>query len=105
MFYFTNKSILKKQSGLAQCLEPFKNAVTNLMFPRCHYIRNKQDYNIFMDDYMVTALVSTLKIIVQAIEKNKIIFSENGNVSNNSINCIYCRNNTTYYLIRRYPTK
>lgn len=67
------------QNGLAQCLLSFKNM--NLMFPRCHYIRNEKDYDAFMEDYVLTALVGTLKIIVHAIEKNKNIFSINGNVS------------------------
>lgn len=51
------------------------------MFPRCHYIRNEKDYDAFLEDYILTALIGTLKIIVHAIEKNKRIFSENGNVS------------------------
>jgi len=53
------------------------------MFPRCHYIRNEVDYDAFLEDYIITALVGTLKIIIQAIEKNKRIFSETGNVSRN----------------------
>jgi len=51
------------------------------MFPRCHYIRSEEDKNAFVDDYIITALISTLKIIVKAIENNKRIFTENGNVS------------------------
>ncbi|VVC38473.1 Tubulin-tyrosine ligase/Tubulin polyglutamylase [Cinara cedri] len=68
------------KNGLAQCLEPYKYAVTNLMFPRCHYIRNKSDYDAFLEDYIITALIGTLKIIVQAIEKNERKFSEKGNI-------------------------
>jgi len=55
------------------------------MFPRCHYIRSEADSEAFMEDYITTALVSTLKIIVQAIENNKMIFTANGNVSLNFI--------------------
>jgi len=69
------------QNGLAQCLESYKNVQTNLMFPRCHYIRNEADSDAFVEDYIITALVSTLKIIVKAIENNKRIFNVNGNVS------------------------
>lgn len=69
------------QNGLAQCLKPFNNSVPNLMFPRCHYIRNDVHYNAFVEDYIITALVGTLKIIVTAVEKNKRIFTENGKVS------------------------
>jgi len=65
---------------LAQCLESYKNAVTNLMFPRCHYIRSEADSDAFVEDYITTALVGTLKIIVKSIENNKRIFNANGNV-------------------------
>jgi len=51
------------------------------MFPRCHYIRSEEDKDSFVEDYIITALISTLKIIVKAIENNKRIFTENGNVS------------------------
>ncbi|CAI6344638.1 unnamed protein product [Macrosiphum euphorbiae] len=68
------------KDGLAQCLEYYKNSVTNLMFPRCHYIRSEADSEAFVEDYITTALVSTLKIIVQAIENNKVIFTANGNI-------------------------
>lgn len=34
-----------------------------------------------MEDYIITALVGTLKLIVEAIEKNDRKFSEKGNVS------------------------
>jgi len=51
------------------------------MLPRCHYIRSEEDKNAFVDDYMITALIDTLKIIVKGIENNKRIFTENGNVS------------------------
>lgn len=50
------------------------------MFPRCHYIRNEADYDAFMEDYITTALIGTLKTIVQAIGENKKILSSNGNV-------------------------
>lgn len=56
------------------------------MFPRCHYIRNQTDYELFLEDYITTALIGTLKIIVQSIEDNKIIFSKSGNVSVNLSN-------------------
>jgi hypothetical protein len=55
------------------------------MFPRCHYIRNEADNDAFVEDYITTALVSTLKFIVKAIENNKRIFTANGNVSLNLI--------------------
>lgn len=73
------------QNGLAQCLELYKNTLVNLMFPRCHYIRNQTDYAIFLEDYIITALTGTLKIIIQSIEENRIIFSKSGNVSVNYI--------------------
>jgi len=44
---------------------------------------------VFLEDYIITALVGTLKIIVQAIEKNKRIFSETGNVSHNLMTVNY----------------
>ncbi|XP_022176617.1 tubulin glycylase 3A-like [Myzus persicae] len=68
------------KNGLAQCLESYKNAETNLMFPRCHYIRTEADSDAFVEDFITTALVSTLKIIVKAIENNKRMFTENGNI-------------------------
>lgn len=77
------------QDGLAQCWEYYKNSVTNLMFPRCHYIRSEAGIDAFVEDYITTALVSTLKIIVHAIENNKMIFSANGNVSFNFIVTVY----------------
>lgn len=89
---------------MAQCLENHKNTATNLMFPRCHYIRNEADYDAFLQDYIITALVGTLKIIAQAIEENKRIFSENGSVSYNSMSVNYGRNNKNYWLTS-YPTK
>jgi len=55
------------------------------MFPRCHYIRSEEDKDAFVEDYITTALISTLKIIVKAIENNKKIFTANGNVSSNLI--------------------
>jgi len=55
------------------------------MFPRCHYIRSEEDKDAFVEDYIITALISTLKIIVKAIENNKRIFTANGNVSFNLI--------------------
>jgi len=55
------------------------------MFPRCHYIRTEEDKDAFVEDYITTALISTLKIIVKAIENNKRIFTANGNVSFNLI--------------------
>lgn len=69
------------QNGLAQCLEPYKHTVSNLMFPRCHYVRTEEDYDAFVNDYVTTALVGTLKIVVQAIGKNRTIFSVKGTVS------------------------
>lgn len=69
------------QNGLAQCLENYKHTVSNLMFPRCHYIRTNEDYDAFVDDYVTTALIGTLKIVVKAIGKNRTIFSLNGTVS------------------------
>jgi len=51
------------------------------MFPRCHYIRSEADSDAFIEDYITTALVSTLKIIVKGIEDNKKMFSSNGNVT------------------------
>lgn len=53
------------------------------MFPRCHYIQTEADSDAFVEDYITTALVSTLKIIVKAIENNKKIFAANANVSFN----------------------
>jgi len=50
------------------------------MFPRCHYIRTEADSDAFVEDYITTALVSTLKIIVKAIENNKNMFTTDGNV-------------------------
>lgn len=50
------------------------------MFPRCHYIRSEADSDAFVEDYITTALISTLKIIVKAIENNKKMFATNGNV-------------------------
>jgi len=67
------------------------------MFPRCHYIRSKADSEAFVEDYITTALVSTLKIIVQAIENNKMIFTENGNVSLNFIVCLFKNNNIAFF--------
>ncbi|XP_025195685.1 tubulin glycylase 3A-like [Melanaphis sacchari] len=74
------KHVFCTKDGLAQCLEYYKNSVTNLMFPRCHYIRSEADIEAFVDDYITTALISTLKIIVLAIENNKMIFTKNGNI-------------------------
>jgi len=55
------------------------------MFPRCHHIQSEADKIAFVEDYITTALVSTLKIIVKAIENKKKIFTESGNVSFNLI--------------------
>ncbi|XP_015364911.1 PREDICTED: tubulin glycylase 3A-like [Diuraphis noxia] len=74
------RHIFCTKDGLAQCLEYHKNSLSSLMFPRCHYIRSEADSEAFVEDYITTALVSTLKIIVQAIENNKMIFTENGNI-------------------------
>ncbi|XP_026821173.1 tubulin glycylase 3A-like [Rhopalosiphum maidis] len=76
------------KNGLAQCLESYKHFVTNLMFPRCHYIRSDADSDAFVEDYITTALVSTLKIIVKAIENNKTIFTSNGNIPYNLIDFV-----------------
>ncbi|CAH1731116.1 unnamed protein product [Aphis gossypii] len=76
------------KTGLAQCLELYKNSVTNLMFPRCHYIRSEADSDAFIEDYITTALVSTLKIIVKGIENNKKMFSSNGNIPYNFIDFV-----------------
>lgn len=81
---------------MAQCLEYYNNSVTNLMFPRCHYIRSEADSEAFVEDYITTALVSTLKIIVQAIENNKMIFTANGNVSLNFIVRLFKNNNIAF---------
>ncbi|KAL5245423.1 hypothetical protein ACI65C_012833 [Semiaphis heraclei] len=75
-------------NGLAQCLESYKNADTNLMFPRCHFIRTEADSDAFVEDYITTALVSTLKIIVKSIENSKKIFDANGNIPYNIINFV-----------------
>jgi len=74
------------------------------MFPRCHYNRSKVDIEAFVEDYITTALVSTLKIIVQAIENNKMIFTANGNVSFNFIVTVrvYTSNYIVFYT--RYHT-
>jgi len=71
------------------------------MFPRCHYIRSEIDSEAFVEDYITTSLISTLKIIVRAIENNKMIFTENGNVSLNFIIsvCLF-KNNNIAFLIR-----
>jgi len=53
------------------------------MFPRCHFIQTEADSDAFVEDYITTALVSTLKIIVNAIENKKNIFAANGKVSFN----------------------
>ncbi|KAE9542612.1 hypothetical protein AGLY_002523 [Aphis glycines] len=74
------RHIFCTKDGLAQCWEYYKNSVTNLMFPRCHYIRSEAGIDTFVEDYITTALVSTLKIIVHAIQNNKMIFSANGNI-------------------------
>ncbi|CAI6373504.1 unnamed protein product [Macrosiphum euphorbiae] len=74
------RHIFCTKNGLAQCLESYKNAETNLMFPRCHYIRTEADSDAFVEDYITTALVSTLKIIVKAIENNKNMFTTDGNI-------------------------
>jgi len=66
------------------------------MFPRCHYIRSEADSEAFVEDYITTALVSTLKIIVQAIENNKMIFTANGNVSLNFIVRLFKNNNIAF---------
>lgn len=66
------------------------------MFPRCHYIRSEADNDAFVEDYIATALVSTLKIIVKAIENNKIIFTANGNVSFDLIKLLYKNNNIIF---------
>lgn len=76
------------QNGLAKSLESYKNSETNLMFPRCHFIRSEEDKDAFVEDYITTALISTLRIIVKAIENNKRIFTLNGNVSFNLFICI-----------------
>ncbi|CAI6354325.1 unnamed protein product [Macrosiphum euphorbiae] len=68
------------KNGLAKSLESYNNSETNLMFPRCHYIRSEEDKDAFVEDYITTALISTLKIIVKAIENNKKIFNANGNI-------------------------
>ncbi|XP_029348656.1 tubulin glycylase 3A-like isoform X1 [Acyrthosiphon pisum] len=74
------RHIFCTKDGLAQCLESYKNAETNLMFPRCHYIRTEADSDAFVEDYITTALVSTLKIIVKSIENNKNMFTADGNI-------------------------
>ncbi|XP_025191717.1 tubulin glycylase 3A-like [Melanaphis sacchari] len=76
------------KNGLAQCLEYYKNSVTNLMFPRCYYIRSEADRDAFVEDYITTALVSTLQIIVKAIENNRNIFTINGNIPYNIIDFV-----------------
>lgn len=76
---------------MAQCLESYKNGESNLMFPRCHYIRTETDSEAFVEDYITTALVSTLKIIVKAIENNRRIFSTKGNVYFNLIVTSYTK--------------
>lgn len=55
------------------------------MFPRCYYIRSEADNEAFVEDYITTALISILKIIVKSIEYNKMIFTKNGKVSFNLI--------------------
>lgn len=57
-----------------------KNVETNLIFPRCHHIREEKDYDAFIADYIITALIGVLEIIVQSIENSNEIFSESGNV-------------------------
>ncbi|KAE9521600.1 hypothetical protein AGLY_018004 [Aphis glycines] len=74
------KHVFCTKNGLAQSLECYKNVKSNLMFPRCHYIRSEEDKDAFVEDYIITALISTLKIIVKAIENNIRIFTENGNI-------------------------
>lgn len=56
---------------------------TNLIFPRCHYIRGEKDYDAFIVDYIITALTGVLEIVVQSIENSKEIFSESGDVRMN----------------------
>ncbi|CAH1731502.1 unnamed protein product [Aphis gossypii] len=74
------KHVFCTKNGLAQSLQCYKNVKSNLMFPRCHYIRSEEDKVAFVEDYIITALISTLKIIVKAIENNIRIFTENGNI-------------------------
>jgi len=75
------------------------------MFPRCHYIRNEADSDAFVEDYITTALVSTLKIIVKAIENNKRIFNVNGNVSFDSIVSVQYYRNCFLHELTRYHIK
>jgi len=88
---------------LAQCLESYKNAQTNLLFPRCHFIRTEADSDAFVEDYITTALVSTLKIIVKAIENSKKIFDANGNVSQFIVTLLY-KNHEIVFLIAKLDT-
>ncbi|XP_050440034.1 tubulin glycylase 3A-like [Adelges cooleyi] len=79
------------KNGLAHCLEPYRNKLSTVMFPRCHFVREKADWDKFMQDYFTTALVSTLKTIVEAIENRKLIFSKDGDVPYEMINFVEWR--------------
>lgn len=84
------------KNGLADIL---KNIDTNLFFPRCHHIRGEKEYDIFVTDYIITALTSVLEIVVKSIENSNKIFSESGNVRINFINPHIIVNNDKDWLI------
>lgn len=75
-------------------MESYKNTVTNLMFPRCYYIRDETDYDAFMEDYRITASIGVIETIVQSIEGSKKIFSESDNIRINFINPYYNNNDS-----------
>ncbi|XP_050527779.1 tubulin glycylase 3A-like [Daktulosphaira vitifoliae] len=79
------------KKGLAHCLEPYLDKLSNIMFPRCHYVRGKADWDKFLKDYYMTALIGTLKTIVEAIENKKVLFSKEGDLPYEMINFVEWR--------------
>lgn len=71
------------QAGLAQTVEVISKKV-NLKFPRAYKISDQRTLNDFKKDYRLTAVLGSLKIILDSKISQKIIFNANGTVSCNN---------------------
>ncbi|XP_046676294.1 tubulin monoglycylase TTLL3-like [Homalodisca vitripennis] len=55
--------------------------VSNTLFPRCYNIANEDDLNAFIMDFRLTACLSLLHLLVDAIDRDQLdIFHEDGKV-------------------------
>ncbi|CAG9767549.1 unnamed protein product [Ceutorhynchus assimilis] len=85
-----SRSLFASKEGLALLLQQSywyaEENVSNVNFPRCYVLGFPDHYNLFVDDFRMTACIGTLKWFTGRYEGKKVVHSIEGTVPHSAFN-------------------